>query len=315
LQPSFWKKRLKRKKSVDNNEKYMKQGIDSKALVTTLIMKLPILLVIAVTGAIVGSGLNLILALYEKSNAKYVSETKYYIEFSPGVLDAADYYNDYTWNDVIGTDLILGRIMEIIGNGYDRSDVKGMIEADIVSDVRYLKITIKGDNTDAVSTVQSAFEKALAEFGDTMNEFTSIYIIDDSGISKEQVSYFTFRAALLGAFIFLFISLFVIIFVFCLGSSFYTKRDISKTLDIPVLGTSFKDGEYKGVIHMPTLKYNDMFYCDENDKNKLIVIIPFGKSYREKITDEIYDMELKGMKVTGAIMTDVDNSWYRIYRG
>jgi capsular polysaccharide biosynthesis protein len=217
LQPNFWKKRLKRKKSVDNNEKYMKQGIDSKALVTTLIMKLPILLVIAVIGAIVGSGLNLILALYEKSNAKYVSETKYYIEFSPGVLDAADYYNDYTWNDVIGTDLILGRIMEIVGNGYDRSEVKGMIEADIVSDVRYLKITIKGDNTDAVATVQSAFEKALAEFGDTMNEFTSIYKIDDSGISKEQVSYFTFRAAFLGAFIFLVTSLFVIICVFCLA--------------------------------------------------------------------------------------------------
>jgi hypothetical protein len=66
---------------------------------------------------------------------------------------------------------------------------------------------------------------------------------------------------------------------------------------------------------MPTLKYNDMFYCDESDKNKLIAIIPFGKPYREKIIDEIYDIELKGMKVSGAIMTDADNRWYRIYRG
>jgi capsular polysaccharide biosynthesis protein len=300
---------------VDNNEKYMKQGIDSKALVTTLIMKLPILLVIAVTGAIVGSGLNLILALYEKSNAKYVSVTNYYIEFSPSVSDAPDYYNSATWNDVISMEPILGRVMEIIGNGYDREKVKGMIEAYILSDVRYLKIIIKGDTAEDVSVLEGALETALIEFGDNMNEFTSIYKIDDLGVSKEEVSYFTLRAALLGAFIFLFIYLFVIIFVFCLGSSFYTKRDVSKNLDIPVLGTVFKDGSYKGVIDMPTLKYNDKFYCDENDKNKLIAIIPFGKPHREKIIDEIYDIELKGMKVSGAIMTDVDNRWYRIYRG
>jgi capsular polysaccharide biosynthesis protein len=300
---------------VDNNAKYMKQGVDSKALVTTLIMKIPMLLVIAVTGALVGSGLNLILALYEKSNAKFVSVTKYYIEFSPSVSDAPDYYNAYTWNDVISMEPILGKVMEIIGDGYDKADVKGMIEADVESDVRYLKITIKGDTAEDVSILAGALETALVEFGDTMNEFKIIYKIDDSGISKEQVSYFTLRAALLGAFIFLFIYLFVIIFVFCLGSSFYTKSDVSKTLDIPVLGTAFKNGSYKGVIDMPTLKYNDMFYCDENDKNKLIAIIPFGKPYREKIIDEIYDMELKGMKVTGAIMTDVDNRWYRIYRG
>jgi capsular polysaccharide biosynthesis protein len=302
-----------RKKSVDNDAKYMKQGIDSKALVTTLIMKLPMLLVIAVTGAIVGSGLNLIVASVKAGDVKYVSKTEYYIEFAPGRYEARDYYNDYTWNDVIGTDLILGKMMDILGDSYDRDEVKSMLEANIYSDVRYLEITVKSKSYEDVYNVEETISPVLGEFGENMDEFTSIYKINDLGISKEKVSYFTLRAAFLGAVLFFIAALFIVCFSFCIGSSFYTKQAVTETLGIPVLGTSFKDGGYKGVIAMPTVKYNDMFYCDENDKNKLIAVIPFGKPYREKLMDEIYDMELKGMKVSGAIMTDADNRWYRIY--
>jgi capsular polysaccharide biosynthesis protein len=300
---------------VDNNAKYMKQGIDSKALVTTLIMKIPILLIIAVTGAIVGSGLNLVIASFKVRDAKYVSETEYYIEFAPGRYEVRDYYNAYTWNDVIGTDLILGKMMDVLDDDYDKDTVKSMIQATIYSDVRYLKITIKSQNYDDVVRVESVLEPILGEFGETMEEFTSIYKINDLGVSKEKIPYFTIRAALLGAFIFGFIALFIIIFRFCLGSSFYTKMDISKTLDIPVGGILFKNGKYEGVMDLPSLKYNDMFYCDENDNNKLIAIIPFGKSYRERIIDEIYNMKLMGMNVAGAVLVDADSVWYKIYKG
>jgi capsular polysaccharide biosynthesis protein len=292
----------------------MNQGIDSKALVTTLIMKIPILLAIAVAGAIIGSGLNLVIAVIKSGDEKYVSETEYYIEFADGRYEARDYYNAFTWNDVMGTDLILGKMMTLLGDDYDRDTVKDMLEANIYSDVRYLKITVKSENYDEVVKVEETISPVLSEFGETMDEFTSIYKINDEGISKEETTYFTLRAALLGAFIFWFAALIVIMFKFCLGSSFYTKRDVTKTLDIPVFGISFKNGSYEGVKDMPMQKYNDMFYQDENDRDKLIAVIPFGKPYREKIMDEIYDMELKGMKVSGAVITDADSRWYKIYR-
>jgi capsular polysaccharide biosynthesis protein len=292
----------------------MNQGVDSKALVATLITKIPILLIIAVTGAIVGSGLNLIIASYERSNAKYVSETKYYIEFAPGVLDAADYYNDYTWNDVIGTDLILGRVMDIVGEDYDREHIKSMIEADIVSDVRYLKITISADTPESVKSVENAFEQSISEFGDTMNEFSSIYKIMETDITREEIPNFTLRAALLGVCVFGIAALLVIIFRFCLGSSFYTRRDVTRALGISVYGISYKNGKYEGAKPMPTEKYNDMFYCDSEDKNKLIAIIPFGKPYREKLADVIYDMRLQGSEVTGAVIVGASDIWYKLYR-
>ena len=46
-----------------------------------------------------------------------------------------------------------------------------------------------------------------------------------------------------------------------------------------------------------------------------MVVIPFGKHYREKITDEINDAKLRDCKIVGAVLTDVDRTWARIYYG
>jgi capsular polysaccharide biosynthesis protein len=291
----------------------MNQGVDSKALLTTIITKIPILLVFAVAGAIIGSGLNLIIATVKEKDANYVSETEYYIEFAPGRYEVRDYYNAATWNDVMATDLILGKVMESLGDNYDREYVKSMLEANILTDVRYLIIKVKSTNYEDVETVEGALEPVIVEFGESMSEFTSITKIEDLGISREEVPHFTIRSALLGACIFALVALFIISFRFSIGSSFYTKRDITCTLEIPVFGISFKSGKYEGVIQIPENKFSDMFYVDDN--NDLIAIIPFGKTYREKIMDEIYNQKLLGKNIKGAILTEADDLWYKLYMG
>ena len=79
----------------------MQQGIDSAAMLVTLITKLPVLLALAVAGAILGSGLHLIITFIQTREPVYVSETEYYIDFAEGRYEAKDYYNDFTWNDVL----------------------------------------------------------------------------------------------------------------------------------------------------------------------------------------------------------------------
>jgi capsular polysaccharide biosynthesis protein len=291
----------------------MNQGVDSKALLTTIITKIPILLVFAVTGAIIGSGLNLVIATVKEKNAKYVSETEYYIEFAPGRYEVRDYYNAATWNDVMATDMILGKVMESIGGEYDKDYIKSMLEANILTDVRYLTVFVKGVDYDDVETVEAALEPVIVEFGETMSEFTSITKIEDLGILKEEVPNFSIRAALTGAVVFALFALFVIAFRFCLGSHFYTKMDITNVLEIPVYGIAFKSGKYEGITKMPVKKYSEMFYVDNCDD--LIAIIPFGKCYREKIMDEIYNQKLLGKNIKGAILTEADDIWYKLYMG
>lgn len=214
----------------------IRQGIDSKALLVTLIRKLPQILLIALAGAILGSGLRCMFVLYQSGEALFVAETEYYIDFADGRLEAKDYYNDFTWGDVIATDLILGRMMDELGEDYERAAVKQMIYADILSDVRYLTITVKGKDADQVSAISAAFEKAITQFAKSKDEFDEIYKIEDNGTRREQPVWLVWRAALLGAVVFAGIAVFFIVLAFTVGDRFYTKTDVMKFLKQPVLG-------------------------------------------------------------------------------
>lgn len=225
--------------------KSMQSGVDSRAMFATFIMKLPKLLILAVTGAVLGSGLNLLVVLVKMQHRCYVSETEYYVAFDKGQDDARHWYNDFTWNDVLTTDLILGRAMELLGDGYERGRVKEMIRADILSDVRYLTITVKGQDAAQVEAVKNALGTALEEFGAAKEEFSSIDKIEDLEIVQEEIPYFAWRSALLGSFAASGIGVFVTAFCFCMGSAFYTKNDIKVRLGIPVCGMTFREGHRK----------------------------------------------------------------------
>mgnify|MGYP007111776001 CR=1 FL=1 len=45
-------------------------------------------------------------------------------------------------------------------------------------------------------------------------------------------------------------------------------------------------------------------YCFENDEKAcaILVVIPFGKHYREKITDVINDAKLRDCAIVGAVL-------------
>lgn len=197
-------------KQTREKEMMMQQGIDSAAMLVTLITKLPVLLALAVAGAILGSGLHLIITFIQTREPVYVSETEYYIDFAEGRYEAKDYYNDFTWNDVLSIDPILGKAMEALGGNYDREQIRSMITADILSDVRYLTITVKGGDAELVRNVKDEIGTALVEYGKHKDEFDSIEKIKDLEITQEQPQYFALRAAFLGAALFAAIGLFLI---------------------------------------------------------------------------------------------------------
>lgn len=231
--------------------KYWQEGIDSKALLVCFLQKLPYLLLVGVAGAVLGSGLYLLIAVMTSQGTKYQAETEYYIDFAEGRLEAKDYYNDFTWNDVMATDLILGNTMESLGASYDRAAVKEMITADILSDVRYLTITVEGSDEAAVEAVSNATKISLEQFGSRMEEFDSIEQIENNGVEQEKKKLFTWRAAFLGALAGIFAASFCLVSKFCLGSSFYTKHAISQCFSIPVFGLFYaKQNQKQGAQEM-----------------------------------------------------------------
>ena len=221
-------------------EEQWREGIDSKAFLVQLLYRMPYMLLLGVAGAVIGSGLYLIIMTVFSGQQMYKAETEYYIDFADGRLEAKDYYNDATWNDVMATDLILGNIMSILGEEYDRNEIKDMITADILSDVRYLTITVEGEDEALVAAVSDVTKISLENFGKRMDEFDSIYQIEDNGVAAETVKLFTWRAALLGFVLGVIVMLVKVSLEFGVGDRFYTRKDILKYLNIPALGVFYE---------------------------------------------------------------------------
>ena len=219
-----------------SESKYWQEGIDSKALLVCFLQKMPYLLLMGVAGAVLGSGLYLLIALVTSEGPKYRAETEYYIDFAAGRFEMRDYYNDATWNDVLATDLILGNTMELLGSTYEKETVKGMITANIFSDVRYLTIVVEGDTEREVAAVSDATKSSLERFGVSKDEFDSIYQIENNGVELVEEIWFTWGACMLGAFVGMLVGSFSIVASFCLGSSFYTRKSVMEGLGIPVFG-------------------------------------------------------------------------------
>ena len=227
----------------------MREGIDSKALLVCFLRKMKYLLLTGVTGAILGSGLYLLITVIHNIDPVYEKETEFYVDFEDKNWEAMHHYNDYTWNDVIATDLILGEVMKTLGEDFytSREEVKSMISARIYSDVRYLTVNVIGVTAAKVETVSNALSEALINFGISKSEFDSISLIENNPVQKHKVEYFSIRACLLSAILAMMFATFLWLIDFCVGDSFYTKQAVSKALQLSALGVLFnKNNEAEG---------------------------------------------------------------------
>ncbi len=179
---------------------------------------------------------------------------------------------------------------------------------------------------------------------------------------REKIPYFGWRAAFLGAVLAAACGAFATAFRFCLGSAFYTKRDITVRLGLPVYGMTFEPARRErecgvsrrqaemlaGGLSMLAQQYRkivlldaaqgqeasafleeitrrgliDNICCEICDRKKelyegqetaFVAVIPFGRTYREKITDEIQYVQLRGGRVVGAVLVQAQTWWMRFY--
>lgn len=319
---------------------YWQEGVDLKALLVSMILNWKRWLVLALTGAAAGSGLHLILAVYSNLTPEYYCETKYYVDFPGDRLDARDYYNDYTWNDVLATDPILGRAMERL-DGFDRKEVEEMLNADILSDVRYLTVTVTADGQAAVERVSGEISRALEEFGIEKREFNSIEKIKDSGVMSVRKALFSWRMCLFFALAFVITAIFWHIVRFIFSDVIYTKRDIFRYFNIIPLGIRYRSAKMPAEAEFPAEKsdkYQDKWHDNElcDNLNRLgkisevdvcegfggdeypggiILLIPFARATRQQTDDIIFDAMLRGIEIKGAVLTEADRNWMRLYYG
>lgn len=217
------------------NEEYLNRGMDLKRLVLYLQKKAWLVIVLAIFGAVCG-GIVYQVVRGMKMPVEYESVSKLYISFGNDENgEAYQYYNGYTWNDLLDTDPILDIIMNVLP-GYERDEVREATTAEILSDIRLLTVTVRGDNEKFVREIRNAVESGLREYAKKSKELVQIETIRSGAPERVYWDDRTTAACVTGAVILGVLSLLGVGVSYALDESVYVQEDVEKQYGCKALG-------------------------------------------------------------------------------
>lgn len=218
------------------NQDYKKQGMDLKRFTLRMQGKIWLLLLLVILGAVIG-GVSYQVARAMRMPITYEAVSKLYISF--GVDESGEiyqYYNGYTWNELLDTDPIVSKIEENLTADYTREQVIEATQATILSDIRLLTVTIQGSDEKTVREIQTAVELGLENYAQESEELKRIDTIRTKEPERVYWDDKTVTAAVAGAIVLAVIGLFTLAMIYVMDDSVYVQSDIEKRYPYKALG-------------------------------------------------------------------------------
>lgn len=221
---------------MEMNEEYLKRGMDLKRLVLRFQRKIWLLVMMIVLGAVAG-GIAYQVVRAIRMPVAYAASSKLYISFHADESgEVYQYYNGYTWNDLLDSDPILDRIMENMATETAPEEVIEATSAEILSDIRLLTITVEGDSEKFVRETIEAVEKGLVAYAQDSEELKRIEVIRSNPSERIFWDDRTTTACVAGAVIMAALTLFIMAFNYVLDEALYTQEDVRKHYPYQALG-------------------------------------------------------------------------------
>ena len=220
---------------MEKNEEYLNRGMDLKRLVLYLQKRFWVVIMLIVLGATFGGVFYQVMRSV-KMPVEYMAVSKLYISFDHDENgEVYQYYNGYTWNDLLDSDPIVDLIMKELP-GYEESDVRESTTAEILSDIRLLTITVKGDNEKFVREIRNAVENGLKEFAKGSDELEQIKVIRSAAPERVYWDNRTTSACVTGAVVMGVLAFLVFGFHYVTDESMYVQEDVEKKYGMRALG-------------------------------------------------------------------------------
>lgn len=320
----------------EKETEYWMSGIDTRKLAIQFCKHIWIVLVGIVAGIVAG-----IIAYFAyhalADKVVYQAYSQYYLDFAADESgEVYQYYNGYTWNDLMTTDLIAANTLaELSGTDITINTLENDTRAEVLSDIRVLKVTITDNSKEICEQIQKATEKSLVMLGATQKEFNDISVIKSVAPERIYADNRLLQAIELGGIIGLLLSLIFMGFMYILDDRIMVPSDLSNCL-LPVLGVNLKNSDEKLAITLNRfceinkgIVGSDEGNCSlvniqaliddtENTLDKIaeasvILEIPYGKVHVSALNMCLNTLKIKGVDIKGCVISEGSNSFYRSY--
>lgn len=331
-----------------NQRELEREGVDLKLVLLLLLKKIWIVVAAALAGALLCGALYGIWHSRALGRRMYEARSQYYITFEE-IEDKTFfdyYYNGYTWNDLLSSDLILGYAMELLPEGYDRRYVDDCVEAEILSDVRVLTTTVKAREAAEVDLLQQAVEQAVVHYAEDGEKLARIEVIRSEEPVLEEIADHMLRAAATGAAGATLAAVLVILLVIAVQDAVYLPKELEERFGVCCAGIVSRNGELQRELaqneeHLckgceyPVISMDEVLCADagvwERIRNAegnssckdggirvqggVILTVPQGKPNSKRLARALHDLKLQDCTVVYTKITDADERLVRCYYG
>ena len=310
----------------------MNEPFDFKRFALLNIKRIWIVLLAVVIGALLFLGLY---SLYRSGKEPiYRSDILYEIQFDRNQVDNIhDYYNDYTWNDILDSDAIAGVAADLLG--VDKADIAASTTIPTMSDIRFIHVYVDTDSANRSRLYADAMAIALSSYAMTTDGFASISIVDDEQVFMVEAGSYFVRCTLSGAVVGLIIGLLVLCYTNAMDDRIYFAGDIRRQLgrvciypffeakansleDIegksPVIETC-QCGEDEAKLTQDIIKAAKLATNKANDNQDVVMVVRAGVSSVLALKRDYDNILAKGSNVLAIIIYYKDARLYRAYYG
>lgn len=312
---------------------------------------------LVVTLALAG-GILLSVLFYLKESVWGAAETYrsaylYHITFDREQVDNIhDYYNDYTWNDVLDSDKIAGVAAGMLGD-FTKEEIGKATTIPTMSDIRFIWVYAEDETPENATRIQEAVAEALAQFGDETEGFDGIEIWDKREVKAVEGPFFWGRTVTAGFVLCLLLGVFVIFYKNAMDDSVYTEEDVACCLGTEAAGTVFaakdkdvvsesltgnlavllqgkekvcvlpayEDAEFTVDLQIwkKILPGKEVFTAstpkEAGTDAGLVWLVPYGRKDGRRLMQEWKNLQIRSRKADAVVIVDADKNFYRLYYG
>lgn len=304
--------------------------MDLRRLFLLTIRKGYIVLLAALTGALIGCACYLMVHVVYAPAREYEAVSKLYIDFEErSTGEAYQYYNGYTWDDLMKTDPILNVTMELLPASYERELVADSVRADILTDIRLLTITVRTHDPSQTKEILAATQKSLEHFAGQMKELEAITVFRTTEPELVVFELQTGRVAAVCAVLTGIFVVFLLLLHYAMDDSIYLPIDVTLRYGLPVLGfRGYKEQDLEDNLSyryrdkkFVTIAFEDCLSLTVEGYDKLrgaqavALEVPCGRPIGKRLQAVLEKLKLQDCPVDAVILTEPDRKLLDRYYG
>lgn len=230
---------------------YAKEPVDYKLMGLRFLRKIWIVAVSTVIGCVLVAGLYYMTKTIQTGGRVYQADSMFYLNLGQDSNGMEyDYYNYYTWNEVIDGDFFVDEIYEKMEGRLTKDEIRDAVSASVEFDPRYLTISCRTHSGELSLELAKAVEPLVIVFVDTRKEFENVELTRSADEVKDSTDIRMLNACGLGVFLGVFFSVLGILIALTLDTSVYLPVTLERRYHLVTLGAPFMSEFASNLEHM-----------------------------------------------------------------